>query len=217
MINNEKILIVTAVAAEKEAILRGIGHNDKIDVLEVGVGPIEAAVRTTVALSKNKYDLVISAGIGGAFPTKATIGSIVVADHLEVADLGAETPNGFLSVDELGFGTATYNVNQSAVDEIYQFLHKSNQLVVKGTVITVSTVTGTKEKAQELTKRIENVTAEAMEGFGVATAAKQFDTPALELRSISNMVGPRNKEEWNIKGALQGLEMAFSHLKEVLT
>ncbi|GAE07797.1 menaquinone via futalosine step 2 [Paenibacillus sp. JCM 10914] len=56
-----------------------------------------------------------------------------------------------------------------------------------------------------------------MEGFGVATAAAAAAIPVLEIRSISNMVGPRDRGAWKIKEALQALEQASSLLPEVLT
>ncbi|GJM77440.1 hypothetical protein HMSSN036_96560 [Paenibacillus macerans] len=55
-----------------------------------------------------------------------------------------------------------------------------------------------------------------MEGYGVAEAARQFGLPSLELRAISNAVGPRRRELWKIGDALQALEQACSILPEVL-
>ena len=48
---------------------------------------------------------MVSAGIGGGFAPAAPVGSLVVADAIVAADLGAQTPDGFLPVTELGFGT----------------------------------------------------------------------------------------------------------------
>ncbi|WP_218197440.1 hypothetical protein, partial [Pseudomonas sp. 2995-1] len=78
------------------------------------------------------------------------------------------------------------------------------------------TVTGTSQTANELTQRYPNVRAEAMEGFGVASAAKSCGIPSLEIRSISNLVGPRDREAWRIKEALEKLEVTFSTIREVL-
>ncbi|MNJ58166.1 Futalosine hydrolase [compost metagenome] len=58
--------------------------------------------------------------------------------------------------------------------------------------------------------------AEAMEGYGVAIAAHNLQLPVLEIRAISNTVGPRQRELWKIKDALLALEQACSLLPEVL-
>ncbi len=51
---------------------------------------------------------MVSAGIAGGFARRAPVGSFVVADAIVAADLGAETPEGFVPVTELGFGTARH-------------------------------------------------------------------------------------------------------------
>ncbi|MNI97933.1 Futalosine hydrolase [compost metagenome] len=55
-----------------------------------------------------------------------------------------------------------------------------------------------------------------MEGFGVAVAARRLGLPVLEIRAISNAIGPRQRELWKIGDALQALELACSYLPEVL-
>jgi futalosine hydrolase len=216
MTNQKRILIATAVSAEKEAVMRGLKGNDRFNVIEVGVGPIEAAARTAIALSKDKYNDVISVGIAGGFIGQADIGDIVIANDIIAADLGAQSEDGFISIEKLGFGTSTIAVNKSIVNALKDTLGQSKLNVKIGPILTVSTVTGTSATADALSQQVKNATAEAMEGFGVAMAAKQFNIPTLEIRSISNLVGPRNKSEWKIKEALSNLEIMSSTLSEVL-
>ncbi|GAE26629.1 menaquinone via futalosine step 2 [Halalkalibacter wakoensis JCM 9140] len=56
-----------------------------------------------------------------------------------------------------------------------------------------------------------------MEGFGVAEAARQHQVPVIEVRSISNKVGPRDRDSWRIKEALAALERISSIFPEVFT
>ncbi|MDG4862637.1 futalosine hydrolase, partial [Streptomyces sp. T-3] len=58
--------------------------------------------------------------------------------------------------------------------------------------------------------------AEAMEGFGVAEAAAVHGLPVLEIRAISNPVGPRDRAAWRIGDALAALTEAFGKLVPVL-
>lgn len=105
-----RVLVVTAVPAEAEAVTAGAPG---LDVLAGGVGPAAVAASTAIALTTARaagtpYDLVVSAGIGGGFAPHAPLGAVVVADAILAADLGADTPDGFLPVEELGFGRGTH-------------------------------------------------------------------------------------------------------------
>ncbi|OZQ67238.1 futalosine hydrolase [Paenibacillus taichungensis] len=255
----KRVLIVTAVDAEKEAVLRGLGDQAAhFDVIAAGVGPASAAAGTAAALAfataaagakalaqssaapsetdaaqasaassrpgplagtglTPAYTLVVSAGIGGGFPGRADVGSLVVADAMVAADLGSQTPDGFLSVDELGFGSSRVAADAALAARLRHELQRAGLAVSEGTAVTVSTATGTAETAAELLRRVPDAAAEGMEGFGVATAAQQFGVPALELRAISNAVGPRDRDAWRIKDALNALQAASSILREVLT
>jgi futalosine hydrolase len=139
------------------------------------------------------------------------VGSLVVADEITVADLGAETADGFLPVTELGFGTVSHRPPRSLVREVA--LATGGRV---GTVLTVSTVTGSAERAAELRARHPRALAEAMEGFGVAEAAAAHGVPVLEMRAVSNPVGPRDRAAWRIGEALAALTEAFGKLAPVL-
>jgi len=215
--NQSRILILTAVEGEREAVLRGVGGNGQFDVVAVGVGPALAAVRTALALAGGRYSLVVNAGIAGGFPGRAEVGSLVVATEIVAADLGAESDEGFQSVDELGFGSARVVVDTERAQRLTEALRAANLPVHAGPVLTLATITGTAEKAATLAARVPGATAEAMEGYGVAIAAREHGLPVLELRAISNPVGPRDRGAWKIQEALAQLEAASAVVAEVLS
>ncbi|MFF3375665.1 futalosine hydrolase [Streptomyces sp. NPDC002680] len=211
-----RVLIATAVPAERDAVAQAFADPVGIDIIAVGVGPAASAASTataltTAALRGTPYDLVVSAGIAGGFQPEAPVGSLVVADEITVADLGAETPKGFVPVTDLGFGTVTHSPPESLVRDLTTVTGAR-----AGTVLTVSTVTGSAERAAELRARHPRALAEAMEGFGVAEAAAAHDVPVLEIRAVSNPVGPRDRAAWRIGEALTALTEAFGKLGPVL-
>ncbi|UOE92091.1 futalosine hydrolase [Alkalihalobacillus sp. LMS39] len=214
---NQTILLVTSVEAEKQAILNGLGHTNQISVEIVGVGPMQAAVHTARLLMNKNYDLVINVGIAGGFVNEVEIGDIVVGTSTVAAELGSETKDGFLTLEELGFGESMFSSNPHHRSIIKNALDDKQYATRLGPILTVSTTTGTKETSEKLKRRFPSAIAEAMEGFGVATAANVFNVPMLEIRSISNRVGPRNKEEWKIKEALHQLTTVSSVIKELYT
>ncbi|RKN70124.1 futalosine hydrolase [Paenibacillus ginsengarvi] len=213
----KKVLVMTAVEVERAAVLRGLGGDGRFEVRLADVGPASAAANTALALAVGDYDLVISAGIGGGFAEVAGIGSLVLASEMIAADLGAESAEGFISVDELGFGSARIPADHAIAASWCEALLAAGQRACVGPVLTVCTATGSAASASALAARVKGAAAEGMEGFGVATAAKLRNVPALEIRAISNAVGPRDRAAWRIPEALQSLEKAFSVLTEVLS
>ncbi|MFD7625731.1 futalosine hydrolase [Streptomyces sp. NPDC059851] len=230
-----RALIVTAVAAEADSVATGLTpHPDPAtpepralpggypltrrdlpglaaDVLVAGVGPAAAAAATATALALADYALVVSAGIGGGFQPAAPPGSLVVADAVVAADLGAATPDGFLSVQELGFGRSAH---LPPAELAARAAEATGALLAP--VLTVSTVTGSADRAAELAARHPQAGAEAMEGFGVAEAAAAHGLPVLEIRAVSNAVGPRDRAAWRIEEALAALTAGFRALGPVL-
>lgn len=212
-----RILVATAVPAERDAVARALtGTAPAVDVLAAGVGPALAAATTATALTRAAlagapYGLVVSAGIAGGFLPHAPVGSLVVADEITAADLGAETADGFVPVTELGFGTVTHRPPAALVRDAVAATGAR-----AGAVLTVSTVTGTAARAALLRERHPTALAEAMEGFGVAEAAAAHGVPVLEIRAVSNPVGPRDRAAWRIGDALAALTAGFGKLAPVL-
>ena len=189
----------------------GVSHVS-FDLLAAGVGPARAAAATATALTAaalggHPYGLVLCAGIGGGFPPDAPVGSLVVADEITAADLGAETADGFVPVTELGFGTVTHRPPNSLVRDLAEATGARI-----GAVLTVSTVTGTAARAAALRTRHPSALAEGMEGFGIAEAAAAHGVPVAEIRAVSNPVGPRDRAAWRIGDALAALTAAFGKL-----
>ncbi|MFF7335700.1 futalosine hydrolase [Streptomyces sp. NPDC008163] len=219
------VLVVTAVPVERDAVTRAYGDEPAVhvirgaeihrtgplDVLAGGVGPAAAAASTAFALAAHPYDLVVSAGIGGGFAPAAPVGSLAVSRRIGAADLGAETPDGFVPVTGLGFGRTWHLPPRSLVRAAAEATGAT-----AGDILTVSTVTGTADRTAALLAAHPHAVAEAMEGFGVAEAADLAGVPVLEIRAVSNTVGPRDRDAWRIGDALTALTEAFGKLIPVL-
>jgi futalosine hydrolase len=216
------LLVVTAVEAEAAAVRAGLppdpvvtapAGRPPVTVAAVGVGAAAAAAGTArlLALAEaagHPYQAVISAGIAGGFAGRAPIGTTVLATRSIAADLGADSPDGFIPLDELGFGTAIAPADPSLLARLRAALPDA----IAGDILTVNTVTGTAESAETLTRRFPAAVAEAMEGYGAARAATNADLPFAELRTISNAIGPRDRAAWRIPDALAALTKAASAL-----
>lgn len=179
-----KILLVVAT---KQEILK-----DKfkgIDVLVTGVGMVSTTLNLTKQLSVKTYDLVINMGIAGAF-TDIKIGEVVEVIQDSFSEIGFENGVEFEQFSDFGI-EANYSVNAKT------YLQK-----VKG--ITVNTVHGNEESIAKVVKRI-NPDIESMEGAAAFKVCEEFKTPCMQIRSISNKVEKRNKENWDIPLAIKSL------------
>ncbi|SFQ15997.1 futalosine hydrolase [Salibacterium halotolerans] len=210
-----KILIVTAVEKEAEVLHKGLENDPRFVVEAGGAGLAEAAVSTASALQREKYKAVINAGIAGAFQESEGIGAIVIANEMVAAEAGAEAPDGFLSMEHLGLGASRYHCDPAMVEQMRQKAEEAGMHACTGPVLTTLTATGTYATADRLRDRFSGARAEAMEGFGVAAAARRQNIPAFEVRAVSNPVGPRDRDNWDIPGALAALEQMSPILREV--
>lgn len=203
------VLIVVATAGEAAPLgVPGAG------VVVSGVGAVAAALATAKALAGNSYQLVVSAGIAGAYPGSGLKpGDLAVSSRIIQADLGAQDGEKFLSLQDLGLSVRP---DQPQFAE-FAVWNGAGQLArtagaAFGPMLTLNTVTGTRARAEELTRLYPGALTEGMEGAGIAHAAALAGVPALEIRGISNPVGPRDRSAWRIREALDATRHGLSTL-----
>ncbi|MEU4333533.1 futalosine hydrolase [Micromonospora lupini] len=213
------LLVVTAVPAEADAVRAGL-TDASVTVAPIGVGPAVAGAATarllTLAEAAGRpYRAVVSAGVAGGFTGRAAVGDTVLGTSSIAADLGAESPDGFIAVDDLGMPPALLGGGSvmPADPGLFAALRAALPSATTGPVLTVSTVTGTAASTDELRRRHPEAVAEAMEGYGVAVAAAQAGVPFVELRTISNPIGPRDRDAWRLREALTALTTAAPALR----
>jgi futalosine hydrolase len=207
------LLIVTAVDAEADAVLAGL-DGAPVTVEPIGVGVAAAAAGTARLLTLAEaagtpYRAVLSAGVAGGFAGHAEMGATVIGARSIAADLGAETPDGFVGIAELGLGTGVVDADAGLLRALASALPGS----VLADILTVATVTGTATTAARLMARYPAAAAEAMEGYGVAIAAAAAGLPFAELRTVSNPIGPRDRGSWRLAAALAALTNAAALIR----
>jgi futalosine hydrolase len=204
-----KILVV---AATKNEVQLTIDHfsctgdhlmeTEKFDFLVTGVGMVATAFALGQHLSK-KYELVLNVGIAGSFDRNISLGELVHITEDTFAELGAEDHDDFISLPQLGFGEQTFHSRYTNLPQLNK---------VKG--ITVNKVHGNATTIAK-TFSLYQPQTESMEGAAVFFACHQMGISALQVRSISNYVEPRNRDSWNIGLAIKNLnDWLISYLTE---
>ncbi len=199
-----------------------------------GVGPLAASFTAgrlsgEGALLPERCRGLLACGIAGTYArTVAPMGSVVLASKEIWPEYGLYAETGIDPV-ALGFPLAgkkedvspppVWNSLDLAPAKALAAMglnnpataprRAENPYVTTGASVTVAGVSGTKSRAGELAAR-HAALIENMEGFPLALAARQAGVPFAEVRAISNLVGERGAEAWNIPGALAALSRAVS-------
>lgn len=211
-----KILFVTATPVEAEAIgnIRGIqilpgGYrldNFEISILVAGIGSISTAWELQKWISVNdKPDLAINTGIAGSYNEEIGIGDVVMPVTDCFADAGIEDGNNFLTLSEAGLassGEFPFSDGLIHSDPLYIRLMKDIARPVRA--ITVNTATGSEFTRDRLVRKF-NPDIETMEGATFFYLCSREKIPFLALRSVSNIVEKRNRDNWDINLALSNL------------
>jgi futalosine hydrolase len=165
-------------------------------LLRTGVGPVNAAHALTRFLAENDVRAVIACGVGGAYPASALdIGTAVCAESETYGDLGADSPDGFLDMQTLGFAVIdgpSPIYNRIPLD----FFPAARRVPF----VTCTTCTGTSAIAEALAVRTGGQ-VESMEGAAIAHVARLMGVPVGEVRGISNAVGNRDRSRWRLHDA----------------
>lgn len=205
------ILVVFAsdIEAQNFTIPTNIEHT--ISVLVSGVGSYATMYTLTKYCVQHTPDLILHAGICGTF-TNSPIGTVVQVVSDCFADVGVQEQHTFKTLFDMNLAKAdSYPFTQGRLvlnSHIMPFLPQ-----VHG--ITVNTITSTPQHVSMLTNTY-NAHTESMEGAAVHYVALQEHIPCIHIRAISNTVGDRNKEQWDIAGAIANLHVALNRVFETL-
>ena len=212
-------MLVVAAAIEARAIVRALGCdeslgerewerfelNERFVLVGSGVGKSAAAGATARFLDAGRHEAVISLGVAGALPGSGlSVGDVVIADRAVFADEGFLTPSGFTDIASAGFPPGPEGGMGVACDGA--MVAALGGMGTAGGVATVSTCSGTDALASEIEERTGAI-AEAMEGGAVGVTAQRVGAGHRfsELRVISNTTGDRERQTWDLKGALARL------------
>lgn len=173
-----------------------------VDVLVFGVGQMQAAYHLGKTLSEQRYSAVLNFGIAGSFNDAFPKCALVQIVQEQLADLGAEDGTRMLDLFEMKLLDP-----QSAPFRDGALVPASLELAClrdlpKVKSITVNRVLGTETSVAAAEAKYHPDVVN-MEGAAVFYACASLDIPCVAVRAISDKVGPRDKSQWDIPGAIR--------------
>lgn len=204
-------LLVAATAFEIAPFLQHYRNSDvpfyvdiQVDVLVTGVGLMSTTYNLQKQINVKKPDMIIQAGIGGSFDPSVPPGTVVSVKKDTIADLGVVEKKEFHSVFDMGFSKPDqFPFKKGWLVNPGMHLLKKNSLK-KVAAISVNQVSSSKQVIGLFRDKYEPV-IESMEGAALHYVSLMESIPFLQLRSVSNYVGERNKKNWKIKESVSNL------------
>jgi futalosine hydrolase len=202
-------LLVAATTKEIAPFLdryRACAENSQVDVLITGVGLTAVTYSLAKQIGLKKPDLIIQAGIAGCFDPNISLGSVVVVRQDTIADLGVTEDNQLNTIFDLGL------VDANRFPFSKGWLVNPNSKLIKQSglkavnAVSVNQITTSKQMIESYISKFDPV-VESMEGAALHYVCLQEKIPFLQLRSISNYIGERDKKKWNIKEAILNLNL----------
>ncbi len=222
-----KILIVAATGFELGGLLKKMeSEGNKVSFFEyeflghqffplvTGVGGLHTAFALSRYPEIANIDLAINIGLCGAYEKALELASVVEIRKDRFGDLGVEESNGtFTDVYDLEIA----NPNRAPLKAgwLINDSPKYPSTLEKVTGLTLNKVSGTQVSINRIRSKYP-AQVESMEGAAFLYACQSMDVDCICLRTISNYVEPRNRDNWKVNEALLNLnEELLKYLKKL--
>lgn len=211
------ILLAAATTFEIQPTIDALGNHPapgphRIDPLITGVGGIATAWSLMRQFGSNRPDLIIQAGIAGTLRDRLP-GEVLVIGEDEPADTGVWEEGRFKTIFDMRLAdanTVPYTGGR-LVNPHRRLMALTGLEIVAG--LTVNEITTSAERIRWYQQNTPAV-VESMEGASLHYVCLQERVPFLQLRSVSNAVGVRDKRQWDIPGAIASLNERLLALLE---
>lgn len=210
------LLLCAATEMEIAPALSQIKQNENsnVDVLITGVGLLSTSFHLSRQLERKKYDCVIQAGVGGGLYPDIPLGKVFLVNTEVVGDLGVNESGEYKSIFDLGFAKSDeFPWTNGRLVNYHPMLQENIYPAVAA--VTVNEISTDPARIAYYKNNLQAV-VESMEGAALHFACLHNNIPFLQLRSLSNFVGERDKSKWRLKIAIENLNEALLNIIEKL-
>ena len=206
----KKILVVAATAKEIDHFigLTRTGQYTNVDILISGIGLTASTYHLCKQLAIKKYDLVIQAGVAGSFDLRISPAEVVTVKQDTIADQSVVELEKLKTLFDLKLVPQDQHPYRKGwlINPHKEILKKRTLKMVKG--VSVNQISTSKQMIKFYRDRFDPVT-ESMEGAALHYVCLLENVPFLQIRSISNYIGERNKKNWNMMESIINLNDAL--------
>lgn len=199
-----KGLLVAATKAEVARSLQYLNTQTHWQTVVTGVGGVATTYALYKAIHKYKPGIMLQAGIAGSFDKKLEPGSVVCVGSDCFGDLGVVEQGKKKTLFDLQLAGADSKPfkNGKLFNPFKKIIKLAGLPIVNG--VSVNEISTIKSNINFYKKELA-AGVESMEGAAFHYVALMEKIPFLQIRSISNMVGERNKEKWLMQQAIENL------------
>jgi futalosine hydrolase len=208
-----RIVLAAATEGEISSTMEWLKtQSTSVEVLITGIGGTITAYTLAKSINMRRPDLIIQAGIGGSFIASLPVESIAFINEEVFADLGAIDEDGLVDIFDLGLAGINDGVfaNKRLPNPNTERWKKYGQPFMRGA--TINCISSTKQQVQRIIEKYDPA-VESMEGAALHYVCLREEVPFIQLRSISNFVGERDKKKWKMKEAI---EILNEQLKKII-
>jgi futalosine hydrolase len=201
----KNILLVAATVKEIGPYIRLVRKEQlAVDILISGIGLTASTYHFTQQFKIKKYDLVVQAGVAGSFDLTIPLGEVVAVKQDTVADQSVIELRKLKTLFDLALVPENqYPYTNGWLQNPHrEILKKTGLKIVKG--ISVNQISTSKSMISFYRNMFKPVT-ESMEGAALHFVCLMENIPFVQVRSISNYIGERNKKKWDMKDSIANL------------
>jgi len=206
----KNILVVAATAKEIKPFIQltRTGDINNTDILISGIGLTASTYHLAKQVALKKYDLVIQAGVGGCFDLRIPLGAVVAVKQDAIADQSVVELQKLKTLFDLKLVPQDQYPYKNGwlINSNKEILKKTKLKIVKG--ISVNQISTSKQMIKFYRDVFDPVT-ESMEGVALHYVCLMENVPFVQIRSISNYIGERNKKKWDMMDSIANLNDTF--------
>lgn len=214
-------LLVAATAMEISPFLEyyrdtknNLQDDLQIDILITGVGLTASTYSITKQIQIKRPDIIVQAGIGGCFDKDISLGSVVAIKQEAIGDQVVIESGKMKTLFDLGLVSKNqFPFSKGWLVNKSEILKKVKLKKVKS--ITTNEISTSQQKIKLYQDRFAPV-VESLEGAALHYVCLMEKIQFLQIRSVSNYIGERNKKKWKMKDSITNLNKELILLLESL-
>ncbi|KRM72523.1 5'-methylthioadenosine/adenosylhomocysteine nucleosidase [Lacticaseibacillus brantae] len=216
----EEIRELLAVQTEQTETVIGNQHyfsgkinGQDVTLVESGIGKVQAAMTTAVLLATFKPDTVINTGSAGGIGQGLSIGDVVISTGVAYHDVNS-TAFGYLP-GQLPGQPQIFDADPTLVQQIAAAAESVDLTTHTGLIVTGDQFIAQTAEIERILTIYPQALASEMEGAAIGQVAKEFNTPFVVIRAMSD-VGDEsasvNFDDFIIDAGKQSAQMLLAFL-----